>query len=76
MGFLGALDMSRSNILHAVFRFVQMIFALAVCGLYGSDLHNAAKHHVPSDSKWVRPAFLPFTLSLPSIRARWEFSRC
>ncbi|KIN08104.1 hypothetical protein OIDMADRAFT_97765, partial [Oidiodendron maius Zn] len=37
---------------HIVYRFIQMIFALAVCGLYGADLHNANKHHVPSDSKW------------------------
>jgi hypothetical protein len=54
MGPFRGFDMSLNVILHAVYRFVQMIFALAVCGLYEADLHNANKNHVPSDSKWVR----------------------
>lgn len=61
MGFLRGFEMTLNYILHTVFRFIQMIFALAVCGLYGADLHNASKHHVPSDSKWVRLPLVPQT---------------
>lgn len=59
MGLLRSCEMTLNYILHTVFRFIQMIFALAVCGLYGADLHNANKHHVPSDSKWVRLFLIP-----------------
>jgi len=52
MGFFRSVELTLAVILHIVYRFIQMIFALAVCGLYGADLHNANKHHVPSDSKW------------------------
>jgi hypothetical protein len=54
MNLLRGFEMTVAYLAHTAFRFVQMIFALAVCGLYGADLHDAAKHHVPSDSKWVR----------------------
>ena len=59
MGLLHGFELTLAYLVHTGFRFVQMIFALAVCGLYGADLHDAAKHHVPSDSKWVRVAPLP-----------------
>jgi hypothetical protein len=57
MSFFRSVELTLAVILHIVYRFIQMIFALAVCGLYGADLHNANKHHVPSDSKWVRTLF-------------------
>lgn len=53
MNLFRGFEMTLAVIGHTVYRFIQMIFALAVCGLYGADLHNASKHHVPSDSKWV-----------------------
>ncbi|PSS14857.1 hypothetical protein M430DRAFT_35720 [Amorphotheca resinae ATCC 22711] len=42
-----------AHIALTVFRFIQMIFALTVCGLYGVDLHAAHKEHKYSDAKWV-----------------------
>lgn len=36
-----------------VLRVVQFALALAVCGLYGVDLHNAAVQGKYMDSKWV-----------------------
>jgi hypothetical protein len=46
--------MSLSYLAHSVFRFIQMILALAVCGLYGVDLHAADEQGKYSDGKWVR----------------------
>ncbi|KAI9706571.1 MAG: hypothetical protein M1836_003578 [Candelina mexicana] len=34
-------------------RFLQFVFALAVAGLYGTDVNNARKHGVAGDPKWV-----------------------
>ncbi|KAI9715062.1 MAG: hypothetical protein M1812_006180 [Candelaria pacifica] len=34
-------------------RFLQFVFALAVAGLYGTDLNNARKHGIAGDPKWV-----------------------
>ncbi len=39
----------------SVLRFVQFVLAIAVCGLYGVDLHNAAVQGKYADSKWVCP---------------------
>lgn len=36
-----------------VLRFIQFILAITVAGLYGVDLHNGTKAHVPADGKWV-----------------------
>ena len=40
-------------VIHATLRFLQFVFALAVLGLYGTDLNNARKKHVYADKKWV-----------------------
>ncbi len=45
--------MTMSYIAHTVFRFLQLVLALAVCGLYGADLNRANKQHKYSDGKWV-----------------------
>ena len=37
----------------ATLRSLQLIMALAVCGLYGSGLNDARKNHVSGDPKWV-----------------------
>jgi hypothetical protein len=59
--------MTASYILHSVFRLIQMIMALAVCGLYGVDLNKANREHKYSDGKWVcLPSFSYLTpLPLP-----------
>jgi len=53
MGFRDAGGMALSYILSTVIRFVQFVFALAVCGLYGVDLHAANKQNKYSDGKWI-----------------------
>lgn len=37
----------------SILRFFQFALALAICGLYGVDLHNAATAGKYQDSKWV-----------------------
>jgi len=53
MGLLRGCEMTLGYIAHSVFRFIQLVLALAVCGLYGVDLHAANKQHKYSDGKWV-----------------------
>ncbi len=47
-----------SNIVHLIYRFVQIIMACVVIGFYASDLNAARKVHKYADSKWVRPSDL------------------
>jgi hypothetical protein len=61
MGILKGFEMTISYIAHSIFRFIQLVLALTVCGLYGVDLHAADKQHKYSDGKWVFP--LPHPLS-------------
>ena len=42
-----------TSILNLILRFLQMVFALTVVGLYAQDLHKAKKEHKYSDGKWV-----------------------
>jgi hypothetical protein len=44
---------SLQNILNLVLRVLQIVFALAVVGLYAQDLNKARKVDKYSDSKWV-----------------------
>jgi hypothetical protein len=48
---------SGHTIPRAILRFLQFVFALTVCGLYGTDLHSANKRDVAADPKWVRLHF-------------------
>lgn len=41
--------------LRTLLRSLQLVLALAVAGLYGTDLNRARKENVPGDSKWVSP---------------------
>jgi hypothetical protein len=59
MGILHGAEMTLSYILHSVFRLIQIIMALAVCGLYGVDLNKADREHKYSDGKWVRLSLFP-----------------
>lgn len=40
-------------IINAVLRFLQFVFAIAVIGLYATDISNARKGHEHQDSRWV-----------------------
>jgi len=53
MGIRDSFDMGMGYIGHTIFRFIQLVMALAVCGLYGVDLHAANKQGKYSDGKWV-----------------------
>jgi hypothetical protein len=53
MGFRETASSSLTYILHSILRLIQFVFALAVCGLYGVDLHAARKQGKYSDGKWV-----------------------
>lgn len=44
---------STAFIVNAVLRFVQFVFAIAVIGLYGTDISNARKGHEHQDSRWI-----------------------
>lgn len=56
MGVFRGCELTLGYIAHSVFRFIQLVLALTVCGLYGVDLHKANREHKYSDGKWV---FLP-----------------
>jgi hypothetical protein len=46
-------DFTKSYILFAVLHFLQFVMAIAVCGLYGQDLHAAQVQGKYMDGKWV-----------------------
>jgi hypothetical protein len=50
---MGSGRFSATNIVNLVLRFLQLIFALAVVGLYAQDLNKARKEAKYSDEKWV-----------------------
>lgn len=60
--------MTLGYISHSVFRFIQLVLALTVCGLYGVDLHKANQKHKYTDGKWayaeVVASFSAFTAVL------------
>jgi len=53
MGLKDAFEFTIGTIIHSAFRFIQLVLALAVCGLYGVDLSAANKQGKYSDGKWV-----------------------
>lgn len=50
---MNILEKGLSYLLFVAIHFVQFVLAITVCGLYGVDLHRAAKAGVYTDSKWV-----------------------
>jgi hypothetical protein len=61
-----------------VLRFLQIVFALTVCGLYGTDLDAARKAHKYADRNWVFAVVVAglsiitaFLLTLPLVKAWW-----
>ncbi|KAL3417150.1 hypothetical protein PVAG01_11150 [Phlyctema vagabunda] len=53
MGIFSGLELTLAYILQSVFRFIQFVMALVVCGLYGTDLSKANKMGKYSDGKWI-----------------------
>ncbi len=51
---MGLVDMTASSMLFASLHFFQFVLALAVIGLYGTDLDRADREEAYSDGKWVR----------------------
>ncbi|CZR70189.1 uncharacterized protein PAC_20090 [Phialocephala subalpina] len=66
MGIFHGIEMGIGYIAHSIFRFIQLVLALTVCGLYGVDLHKANKEHKYSDGKWV---YAEVTASLSAFLA-------
>jgi hypothetical protein len=62
MGLLHGFELTLSYILHSIYRFIQLVLALAVCGLYGVDLQAAHKQGKYADGKWVCSALLSFLI--------------
>ncbi|CAF9930193.1 MAG: hypothetical protein ALECFALPRED_004548, partial [Alectoria fallacina] len=61
-------------------RFLQLIFAVAVLGLYGTELSNARKNHTGDYSKWVYAevvgvlsAVTCLVYVLPKVKSWWAF---
>ena len=50
-----SLPSSKSYLANLILRFLQLIFAVTVIGLYAQDLDAARKAGKYADSKWVRP---------------------
>ncbi|KAL2062131.1 hypothetical protein VTL71DRAFT_6397 [Oculimacula yallundae] len=61
-----AITLEKSHIAHSVYRFIQIIFAITVCGLYGVDLNRANKLGKYSDGKWI---YAEVTASLSAVTA-------
>jgi H+/Cl- antiporter ClcA len=64
MGLVRGCEMTMGYIAHTVFRFIQLILALTVCGLYGVDLNKADREGKYSDGKWV---YAEVTASLSAV---------
>lgn len=67
-------------ILNLTLRFLQFIFAITVCGLYGTDLNKAHKEHKYTDSKWAYAvvvgalsAVTALVYVIPKLKSYWAF---
>lgn len=65
-GKSGLFGLDNRNVVNQILRFLQLIFALAVVGLYGQDLNRAREEHKYADSKWVSLVRV-FCLSIPLL---------
>jgi len=50
---MGVLGMTLSYVLFSILHFVQLVLAIAVIGLYGTDVDRAHKEGKYTDGKWV-----------------------
>jgi len=89
MGRFGRdLNIALDWVLFSILRFIQLVFAVTVCGLYGVDLHNAHNAGIAADPKWVYAEvvgglsavtcliyFVPLTMGIPFIFV-WDFLLC
>lgn len=67
-------------IANTVLRFLQFIFAIAVLGLYGQDLHSMHKAGLKRDSRWIYAevvgafsAFTALVYVLPMVKSHLAF---
>jgi hypothetical protein len=66
MALIRGCEITMGYIAHTVFRFLQLVLALTVCGLYGVDLNKADREGKYSDGKWV---YAEVTASLSAVTA-------
>ena len=67
-------------IINLTLRFLQFVFAIAVLGLYGTELSDAHKIHTGDYSKWVYAevvgvlsAVTSLVYVLPKVKSWWAF---
>jgi len=88
MGFGRGVNVALDYVLFSILRFIQLIFAVTVCGLYGVDLNNARIAGVAADGRWVYAEvigglsaftcvlyFIPFIMGIPFMFV-WDFLLC
>lgn len=63
-----------------ILRFLQLVFACVVVGLYAQDIRAAHKAHAYTDSKWayavaiaVLSAITSLVFSVPMLKSYWAF---
>ncbi|KAG8525861.1 uncharacterized protein KY384_000621 [Bacidia gigantensis] len=68
-------------VLNLTLRFLQFIFGIAVIGLYATDLNNARKHGIGSDSKWAYAvavgslsSFTALVYVVPKLKSYFAFA--
>ncbi|PBP21785.1 hypothetical protein BUE80_DR007179 [Diplocarpon rosae] len=66
MGLFRGVELTLSYVAHSLFRFVQLVLALTVCGLYAGDLNRARRAGKDSDGRWV---YAEVTASLAAVTA-------
>jgi len=64
---MGLCGMAASYLVFSVLHFFQFVLAIAVCGLYGTDLHSAASQGKSSDPKWVYAVVVGALSALTSV---------
>jgi hypothetical protein len=50
---MGVLGMTLSYVLFSILHFIQLVLAIAVIGLYGTDIDRAHRQGKYTDGKWV-----------------------
>jgi len=71
---------SRLTIPNLVLRFLQFVFAIAVIGLYATDINDSRKSGAHSDSRWVYAvvvatlsAITAMVYSVPKLQSWYAF---
>jgi len=64
---MGLFGMAFSYLMFSVLHFLQLVLALAVVGLYGTDVNRARVEHKYADSKWVYAVIVASLSALTSV---------